>query len=371
VRPLRVGIIGCGRAACNLHLPALGRIGEAEAVALADPSPEALNRAGERFAVARRSSDYRELLADESIEAVCVTAPTYLHTEVALAALDAGKHVLVEKPLALSLDDCDLLVERAAESGVKTMLGFNLRWHRQARRARELARRGDLGKLSLLRTAFVSPTMLSDLPPWRADPTRGGGLLAMQSVHHLDLWRFLLAEEIEEVFCMASSHAGDAGPGTAVITASTTSGIGVVGAFSAITGRENEFAIHGSDAWLRASFVRFDSLELMPREMGAGDFRWRARRPARSLAEFARAAPALRQGGDYVLSIQREWRQFVDAIRRDGPIECRFEDGREATRILLAVIESAETGAAVRVANAPRAMEAPSDEPYKTTYAQP
>jgi predicted dehydrogenase len=352
-------MIGCGRAACDLHLPTLGRIGEAEAVALADPSTEALNQAGESFGVSRRSEDYRELLADQSIEAICVAVPTYLHTEVTLAALDAGKHVLVEKPLALSLDDCDLLVERAAESGLKTMLGFNLRWHRLARRAREVVRRGDLGEVRLLSSTSASPSLLGEMPPWRADPTRGGGLLAMQSVHHLDLWRFLLAEEIEEVFCMASGDAGDAGPGTAVITARTSSGIGIMGASCAVTGQENEFAIYGSDAWLRASFLRFDSLEVMPREMAAGDFGWRARRAARSLAELARAAPALRRGGDFVLSYQMEWRQFVDAIRRDGPIECGFKDGREAARILLAVIESAKTGSAVRVANAPHAMEAP------------
>jgi myo-inositol 2-dehydrogenase / D-chiro-inositol 1-dehydrogenase len=358
VRPLRVGVIGCGRAALEIHLPTLARIGEAEAVALADPSPEALTRAGEQFGVARRSDDYRELLADESIEAVCVAAPTYLHTEVALAALDAGKHVLVEKPLALSLDDCDLLVERAAESGLTTMLGFNLRWHRLARRARELVRRGDLGEVSLLRTAFVSPSMLNEVPQWRRDPTRGGGLLAMQSVHHLDLWRFLLGEEIEEVFCMASGHAGEAGPSTAVITASTTSGIEIVGAFCAMTGQENEIAIFGSDAWLRSSFLRFDSLEVMPREMAAGDVGWRARRTAQSLAELARAAPALRQGGDFALAHQGEWRQFVDAIRRGGPVECGFEDGRETTRILLAALQSAEAGRPVRVADARLAGEA-------------
>jgi myo-inositol 2-dehydrogenase / D-chiro-inositol 1-dehydrogenase len=357
VRPLRVGIIGCGRAARDLHLPTLGRIAEAEVVAIADPSPEALSQAGESFGIGRRSSDYQELLSDESIEAVCVAVPTDLHTEVTLAALDAGKHVLVEKPLALTLDDCDLLVERAAESGLKTMLGFNLRWHRLARRARELARHGDLGQVSLLSTAFVSPSLLREMPPWRANPARGGGLLAMQSVHHLDLWRFLLAEEIEEVFCMPSRQVGEAGPGTAVISASTSSGVGIAGLFCAVTGQENEVAIYGSDAWLRASFVRFDSLELMPRDVAAGDVGWRARRPARSLAELARAAPALRRGGDFALAYQTEWRQFVEAIRLDGPIECGFEDGREAARILLAAIESSETGETVRVADAPRAID--------------
>jgi predicted dehydrogenase len=340
----------------ELHLPALARIEEADTVALADPDRGALDRAGERFAVARRSEDFRELLADDSIEAVGVAAPSYLHTEITLAALDAGKHVLVEKPLALSLDDCDLLVEGAAESGLRTMVGFNLRWHRLARRARELVRRGALGKVSLVSSTFISHTLLNELPSWRADPSRGGGLLAMQSVHHLDLWRFLLGEEVEQVFCGVSSETPATGPGSAVINASTGSGIGIVGSFCALTGQENELAVYGSDAWLRASFVRFDSLVLMPREETGGDLRWRARRPARSLVEIARAAPALRRGGDFALAYQAEWRQFAEAIRNGGPIECGFEDGREATRILLAAVESAETGRTVPVADAPRTL---------------
>src|SRR5436309_895426 len=111
MKPLRVGVIGCGVAANDLHLPALARIAETETVALADPSREALNATGARFGIDRLSGDYRELLDDRSIDVVCIAAPTELHTEIALATIDAGKHLLVEKPLAVSIDDCDLLID--------------------------------------------------------------------------------------------------------------------------------------------------------------------------------------------------------------------------------------------------------------------
>jgi predicted dehydrogenase len=358
MRPLKVGVIGCGVAACDLHLPALRRIDEAEVVALADPSPAALDGAGERFGVDRRAGDYRELLADGSIDAVCAAVPAHLHTEVALEALDAGKHVLIEKPLALSLDDCDLLVERAAASGLKAMVAFNQRWHRHARRARELVRLGRLGEVKLLRSAYTTSSVLRIAGRrWRMEASKGGGMLAIQAVHHLDLWRFLLADGPVEVFCGASGVQGGAAEGqAATIVASTPAGVRIASEFCAVTGLQNEFAIYGSEAWLRASLYRFDSFELMPREESDGDLARRARAPGRFLAELARAAPSIRRGRDFDGSYEAQWRHFLDAIRRDSPVECGLEEGREVTRTLLAVLKSAETGTSVRLADAPRAI---------------
>jgi predicted dehydrogenase len=352
-------MIGCGRAALAHHLPALARVDEAEVVALADPSREALDAVGDKFGVARRSEDYRDLLTDESIDAVCVAAPSDLHTEMTLAALDAGKHALVEKPLALSIDDCDLLVGRAAESGLKTMVGFNMRWHQHSRRARELVRQGQLGDVRLLRSVFASPSLVTPgIPRWRLDPARGGGMFAMQSVHHLDLWRFLLDDEIEEVFCGASGQPEAPGPGTAAIVASTSGGVRIAGDVCGVTGQQSEFAIYGSKAWLGASMNRFDSFELVPQYETVGDVAYRVRGLGRFLAGLPRAASSIRRGGDFKASFQGEWHHFAGAIRHDEEVECGFEDGREVTRIMLAVLESAQTGRPVRVADAQRSIEA-------------
>jgi myo-inositol 2-dehydrogenase / D-chiro-inositol 1-dehydrogenase len=352
--PLRVGVIGCGRAGYTHHLPALASVEEAEAVAVADPDAAALGRAAERFGVAARFDDYRELLADESIEAVCVACPTHLHAEVGLATLDAGKHVLVEKPLALSLEDCDRMVARAAASEVKAIVGFNMRHHRHVRRARDLIRGGELGRLRMLTSTWASASLVDVPQGWRSDPSRGGGLLAMQAVHHLDLWRFLLGEEIEDVFCSPSEEPGSAfGPGTAGVVGTSAGGVGIAGSFCAVTGQENAFAVYGSEAWLDASLYRFDRFEVMPREATGGDLRYRARRPMRYLRQVVGAAPYMRRGGDFNASYQDEWRHLAEAIRRDGPVDCGFEDARGTTRLLLASLESAATGRAVRVEDAP------------------
>jgi predicted dehydrogenase len=351
-----VGMIGGGRAAVEHHLPALGRIDDAEVVALADPSEEALRQTGEAFGIARRSADYQELLADESIEAVCLATPSDLHAEMTMAALDAGKHVLVEKPLALTLEDCDRMIERAAASDRKTLVGFNLRWHRLVQRALELIRGGRIGKVRLLRSVFATPSLVTGgIPDWRLDPGQGGGMFALQSVHHLDLWRFLLGEEIEQIYCAASGQPDAPGPGTAAMVATTSGGTRIAGEICAVTGQENEFAVYGSEGWLGASLYRFDSFEFVPQFSTVGDLGRRVRGLGRFAGELRRAVPNIRRGGDFHASYEAEWRHFIEVVRRDVPAECSFEDGREAARILLAALESAESGQPVRVAETGRA----------------
>ena len=102
---IRVGIVGCGRAATSLHAPALRRVDRARVVALSDTDSERLQRLGARCAGAAEYSDYRELLADPRVDLVAVCVPVTQHAEVAAAALHAAKHVFIEKPLALTLAD--------------------------------------------------------------------------------------------------------------------------------------------------------------------------------------------------------------------------------------------------------------------------
>src|SRR5262249_30317970 len=100
---LDVGIIGCGYGAENLHLPVLASLPGLRVVALADVDAERLRRVGDRFSVHRRYHDYETLLRDAEVDAVAVCAPPAAHTDITLAVLDAGQHVLVEKPRRLGL----------------------------------------------------------------------------------------------------------------------------------------------------------------------------------------------------------------------------------------------------------------------------
>ena len=136
--PLRIGIVGCGFVADHRHLPTLSKMPEATVVALCDSDPAALARVGDRWGIGRRHADPRALTEDASVEAVAVLVPAAGHAAVVIAALEAGRHVMVEKPLALTLDDADLMLEAAGASAGRVMVGFNERWHRLVREARDL-----------------------------------------------------------------------------------------------------------------------------------------------------------------------------------------------------------------------------------------
>jgi len=343
--PLRVGVIGCGRVTQERHLPALDSLSSARVVAVADIDASRLDMIADRYQIARRTTNFREVVEDSFIDAVAVCVPAQRHVVIALAALDAGKHLLIEKPLALDLEECDLLIEKAAQSTSKVTVGFNLRWHRLVREAREMIRRGDLGRVELIRTTLTSHH--EKVPDWRKRRDDGGGALNEMAVHHFDLWRFLLGSEVEEVF--ATSRSGDRDDETVTVNARMANGALATSLVSQCTSSNNEIEIHGQHGRLRIDCYQFDGLDFSSTSSPPGDIRSRVRKIARTVAELPSAAMGLRQGGDYVATYRTEWRHFIDSVRDDTPVECTLEDGRRATQVLLASQESASRGQPVKV----------------------
>lgn len=355
-KKIRLGIIGCGRVTELRHLPALRRVEGVEVVALSDVDAARLESAGAACGDgARRYSDFRRLIEDERVDAVAVCVPPVLHAEAALAALDAGKHVFIEKPLTLGLDQCEQLSTRAARAdSLKVMVGFNMRWHRLARDAREIIRRGELGRIKLVRTVFACGTRLRPgYPEWRRRRESGGGSIFELGVHHFDLVRFLLASEAREVY--ASSVADDE---TAVVTMLTDKGEQIVTALSEGTGESHELEIYGERGWLRVSIYRADGIERFGLAEYPGATRTRLRGMARTLLNVPGMIRQARLGGDYVASYAEEWRHFVGAISRDAPIESTLDDGRRALEIALAALESCATKRAVEPESAGSASAA-------------
>ena len=346
--PLKLGIIGCGGVTETRHLPALQRIRGVEVVALSDISTERLNRVANLFHVRDRYTQYQQLLDDGSIDAVAVCVPPQLHVEVALSALDAGKHVFVEKPLALRLDESRRLIERAGKSSCKVMVGFNMRWHRLVRQAREFIQRGSLGPLELMRTVLTS--YQKAIPEWRSRRELGGGVLFELATHHFDLWRFLLQSEVEEVF--ATSRSGQWEEETATVTARMSNGVLIASVFSERTNENNEIELYGRAGRLYVSCYHFDGLEYSSSSSFPGDLRTRLRKAARMLEELPRGIWGAREGGDFLATYGAEWRHFVDSIRRDTPVESSLQDGERALRVALAAATSASLRQPVKVAHA-------------------
>jgi len=155
---------------------------------------------------ARMYADGRALAADDDVEAVIVSTPPALHAPLGIACLKAGKHLLCEKPLASSVEDCERLVQAAEEAGVCLATGFTLRQTPAARMARQLLDEGAIGLLDHIR-AFHGHRGGTDLgPPWVTDhATTGGGTLMDNGIHVIDLARWFLGD-VTEVVGFASNH---------------------------------------------------------------------------------------------------------------------------------------------------------------------
>ncbi len=356
--PVRLGIIGCGNVTEKRHLPAIQSVSDLQVVALADIDDGSLNRLADRFRVAKRYNDYRALLADQDVSAVAVCAPLSFHAEMALGALEAGKHVLVEKPLASSLDEADALIERAAHSPCKAMVGYNLRWHRLVRQAREIINQGRLGRIELAAAVFTAGTHFkSDVLEWKKRRALGGGVLMEFATHYFDLWRFLLDAEVEEVHASTRSDQWDDVTGT--LTAHLSNGALATAYFSEWTSDRNELHIYGQAGSLHLDLYRFDGLESVPLFRAPGNIGGRLSHFGRSLRQLPRGVRHFRRGGEYYASFIAQWRHFAESIQEAVPLECTLEDGRRAMQIALAALKSASTGQAVRVEHAPREITPP------------
>jgi len=346
-----VGLIGCGFVTRDRHLPALNHVPHLRVVAVADSNPVAARDLSERWHIDRCYSDAQQLLDDAAVEAVAICVPAPFHVEIALAALQAGKHVLVEKPIALSLGDADRLIEEAERTSARALMGFNLRWHPLIRQARRALKEGRVGPVVHIRTTFSDPLLTQDkvVPPWRIERGLGGGALLDKAVHHFDLWRFLLDDEVEEVFALSRSEHGD--DDTVTVTARTSGGVLATALAADTTSVHNEVSIFGEAGELSVCCYRFDGLTLNSVSELPGRPRARLRGLARSAVQLGASLGVARRGGIFAASYEAEWRHFAAVVRADAEPECRLEDGREALAVALAAARSAATGEPIRVAD--------------------
>ena len=347
--PVRLGIVGCGYAATDRHLPALRRVPEVEVVALADVDAAALQSAAERWGVTRRYATTEELVADGDVEAVAVCIPAAAHAEATIAALEAGKHVLVEKPLTRTLTEADAVLTAAARASVQATVGFNLRWHSHTRRAREALADGWLGAPHALHSSFTDQALARPgLPEWRRRRELGGGALIDKAIHHFDLWRVLLGDEVEEVFAQSNSERSD--DETLTVTARAAGGTLATLVASDVTATTNAVTVFGETGSLELDFYRADGVAHATAADVPGAPRTRARRALAATKILARNAADLRRGGIFLASYAAQWRAFAAAIRSGAALDCSLEDGKRALQVALAAARSVRTGRPVRVA---------------------
>ena len=198
---LRWGLVGLGRHVTEEIAPAMQRSLAAQIIACAGRDISAAGAFAERFAVPKAHDTFEDLVHDPDVDAVFVATPNAFHTAVVLAAARAGKHILCEKPLALTVADGRAMVAACREAGVRLRVGLHLRFERSLQRVAEVLRSGVIGTPRAIAMERTAP--LGERVPWRVDPAQGGSILFDVGVHLLDIVPRLLATEIAAISALA------------------------------------------------------------------------------------------------------------------------------------------------------------------------
>jgi predicted dehydrogenase len=201
--PVKYGVIGCGAIAQRRHIPECVANPDSKLTALSDPMADRVAELAKRYG-ATAYTDYKEMLQKADIDAVVVAGPNALHAQQTIDSLNAGKHILCEKPMATTREDARAMIQAAEKNKKYLMIGLNQRLMPPHIKAKEIIDSGRLGKVLSFRTAFKHPGPEG----WSVDAGRSWffkkgqaymGVTGDLGVHKADLMRWLLGEEFTEV----------------------------------------------------------------------------------------------------------------------------------------------------------------------------
>lgn len=337
-RPLGFGLVGCGRIA-QRYLDLLnGEIEGARLIAACDMKTERARAAGEKARVPSYT-DMHEMLREhrESIDVVCVLTESGLHATHVIALAPYGKHILVEKPMALTLEDANAMVLACDQANVRLFVVKQNRWNLPVIKLREALEKGRFGKLVMgsVRVRWCRTQSYYDQDAWRGTWALDGGVFANQASHHIDLLMWMLGEPVsvyaKTLRALVNIEAEDTG--VAVITFRNGT-IGLVEATTATRPKDLE----GSLSLLgEKGSVEIGGFAV--NQMRTWQFSEVAPEDKEVLAKFSENPPNV-----YGYGHQRYLEGVVSSLRDRGP---RLVDGIEGMRsleLIVAMYESAVTG---------------------------
>ena len=242
------GIIGIGKLSDASIAPAIAADAGSELVALCSRSAERASDFAQRHG-GTAYDDYDAMLADDAVQVVYISTPNALHAQHTLAAVRAGKHVLVDKPMALSREDGVVMTTAAAQAGVSLAVGFQLRHKATNIAAREAIAAEAIGTAVLFELSIGAGKDHFPYDTWRADPAvAGGGTLQNQGTHVVDLLHFLSGERITDVACLADAPPPE---DLAVVTCRLAGGaLATLASSQVLGGTPRTWRVVGTDGWL-------------------------------------------------------------------------------------------------------------------------
>jgi predicted dehydrogenase len=328
---LGVGVIGTGFVA-NMHLAALSGLAGVKLVGVADVDPSRARAAIRGLPDARSATSAAELLAWPEVDACIVCTPNDTHVELGIAIARAGKHLLMEKPLAISVDGADALVRAFDERGLVLMGAHTHRFYDYGRRIKQTIDSGDIGRPVYVRLAILGGWLWPDWRAWVVDPRRSGGHVLHNGVHLLDLATWWMNDEPASIYVQGRKE--------------TSADLAIHDYLSMIVRYQ-----HGGTAVCEMSRAN------RPRSFAYRDVFIQGTLGALRLPWDAEQGVAFLEGGTSLLpgngqlGFDREVTAWIDAIRGQTQPAVSGQDARRAVAMAVAGEESLRTGEVVGVAS--------------------
>lgn len=198
-----LGLIGAGRAGMIHARNYRSSVPHAYIAAVADPCEENVQSALKELEIEKGYADYRELLEDSEIDAVIIVTPTKYHCEIAVAAAEKGKHILCEKPMAMTVSECELMEAAAKKNHVILQMAFMRRFDSAFMAAKAVVESGDIGDVVMVRSNTRGPSIPK---PWMYDIQKSNGPLAEVNSHDIDTLRWFTGSEFRTVYAVGGNY---------------------------------------------------------------------------------------------------------------------------------------------------------------------
>jgi myo-inositol 2-dehydrogenase / D-chiro-inositol 1-dehydrogenase len=362
---VKVGIIG-SQFEADIHAESFKILPEeAEVVAVASPTPGNAERFARKHSLPRFFTDYRQLLAEPDIEMITIAAPNALHAQMTLDAANAGKHVVCEKPLCMTLEEADLMIETCRRQGVLLMYAEELFFTPKYVKAKQMADEGAFGKVYLVKQ---TEKHFGPHAPWFWDVSRsGGGVFMDMGCHGIAFcWWFLNRPKIKSVLCHMGTY----------VHADKT------------RGEDDSLCIldfeNGAKGIVEDSWARRGGMEDRIEVYGEGGVTYADLHMGNALPTFSEYGygyavekapttkgwtwPVFEELWNY--GFPQEMRHFARCVRGKDQPQCTGEDGRAVQEVLLAGYQSAGLGAKVALPFRPQGVKRPIDLWFSAMHPQ-
>lgn len=344
---LRFALVGCGRIAVrHAELLGAGRVPRAELSAVCDIDLDKAKALGQKYELPFYT-DYKQMLEKEKIDVVSILTPSGLHAEHVLGITPYHKHIVVEKPMALTLDDADAMIQSCVSHGVRLFVVKQNRFNVPVQKMRQALEAGRFGKMVMgtVRVRWCRTQAYYDQDPWRGTWALDGGVLMNQASHHIDLLEWCLGEPVSVFAKARTALVNIEAEDTAVVIISFKSGaIGVVEATTATRPKDLEGSISllGEKGSVEIGGFAVNEMK-----------NWNFCNP-KPEDEEVRNRYSVNPPDVYGFGHQVYYEHVVDCIINNKPQLVDGLEGRKSLELISAIYESIETGKEVYLRFNPR-----------------